>query len=139
MSGADQRFKVAVIDDDEETLETVAAILGRSGLDVVTHAAAHSRLVFIARELPDLVLLDVNMPLVPGDDVCQLLKAHPRLNRIPVVFFSSNDEQTLRRMVRDTGAAGYISKSEMAFGGLGAKVASFLPSRERAPRADPSC
>jgi two-component system, OmpR family, response regulator len=139
MSSPPQRFKVAVIDDDEATLQTAAQLLARSGLEVVTHSAAHSRLVFIAKEKPDLVLLDVNMPLVPGDDVCQLIKEHPHLREIPVVFFSSNDEQTLRRMVRETGAAGYITKSEMAFGGLGAKVARFLPARQPVPSSDGSC
>jgi DNA-binding response OmpR family regulator len=119
------RARIAIIDDDPETLDTAAGLLGQAGFEVVVYSTNHGRLSFIVRTRPDLVLLDVNMPLVPGDDVCRLMKEHPELRRIPVVYFSSNDEGTLRAMARETEAAGYICKSEMAFD-LGGQVARLL-------------
>jgi CheY-like chemotaxis protein len=127
--------RVAVIDDDADTLATASSLLERSGFEVVTFAGPYQRLAFVAATQPDLVLMDVNMPLVPGDDLCRLMKDDRDLRDIPVVYFSSNDERALRTMVRETGAAGYIAKSDMA-ADLGVKVARFLPPR---PTSDESC
>jgi len=105
--------KVAVIDDDPDALRTAERVLNLAGFEVVTYGAAHSRLPFLLRETPDVVLLDVNMPLVSGDEICRIMRENPLLAHIPVVFFSSNDETTLRTMVSESGAAGYITKSEI--------------------------
>jgi CheY-like chemotaxis protein len=137
MSDAPQaaRGRVAVIDDDADTLATASRLLERSGFEVVTFVGCFNRLAFVAAKKPDLVLMDVNMPLVPGDDLCRLMKDQDDLRSIPVVYFSSNDERTLHALARATGAAGYIAKSDMAID-FGAKVARFLgtqrrPSQER--------
>jgi len=135
MSSAERksRGRVAVIDDDPDTLATASRLLERSGFEVVTFMGCFNRLAFLASKKPDLVLMDVNMPLVPGDDLCGLMKGQEGLRDIPVVYFSSNDERTLHALARETGALGYIAKSEMATD-LGAKVARFLRlSRAAAP------
>jgi DNA-binding response OmpR family regulator len=105
--------KVLIIDDDPEVLQTAAELLRRAGFAVVTYEGKLNRLNFIAQERPDLVLLDVNMPFLPGDELLRLLKSYPLLREIPVLLFSSNDERDLRLMVLETGAAGYVSKSEL--------------------------
>jgi CheY-like chemotaxis protein len=127
------RGRVLVIDDDADTLATASCLLERSGFEVVTFNGCFNRLAFVVAQQPDLVLMDVNMPLVPGDDLCRLMKDQEDLRDIPVVYFSSNDERTLHSLARATGAAGYIAKSDMAMD-LGAKVARFLrSSRTTAP------
>jgi CheY-like chemotaxis protein len=117
---------ILIIDDDRAVLETSARILRDRGYDVVTWASTLGRLHAMAEARPDLVLLDVNMPFVPGDELMGLIQESPVLRQIPVVLFSSNDETDLRRMVRKTGAAGYISKSELG-GDFAGRVATFLP------------
>jgi CheY-like chemotaxis protein len=119
---------ILIIDDDRAVLETSARILRDQGLDVVTWANTLGRLHAMAESRPDLVLLDVNMPLVPGDELMALIQESPVLRQIPVVLFSSNDETDLRRMVRKTGAVGYISKSELG-GDFAGRVLGFLPRR----------
>jgi CheY-like chemotaxis protein len=106
------RPKILVMDDDADVLHTARELL-RQEYDVVTCKATFNRLSFIRDTQPDLVLMDVNMPLVPGDEVVRLLKDCPELCEIPVVLFSSNDERLLRRMARDCGAVGYIPKSAL--------------------------
>jgi CheY-like chemotaxis protein len=106
------RAKILVMDDDAELLDTAAQLL-KPFYEVVTYRAAFNRLNAVREHHPDLVLMDVNMPLVPGDEVVRLLKESPELSGIPIVLFSSNDERSLRRMARECGALGYIPKSEM--------------------------
>ena len=78
-----------------------------------------------ARELrPDLILLDVNMPGLAGDKLAELLKANCTTRELPIVFYSSNDEDVLRETVKRFGARGYISKGSVT--SLRARVAQFL-------------
>jgi signal transduction histidine kinase len=97
-------------------------------VSVETHQGSGT--TFIVRHKPDLVLLDVNMPFLSGDELFKLFGDHPSLKGIPVAYFSSNDEASLRLMVVHTGAAGYTSKSEMGADFAG-KVARILDRVER--------
>ena len=122
--------KILIIDDDKRTLEMAAKLLEPRGFAVVTYGGKFDRLNFVVRNKPDLVLLGVNMPFLAGDELFKLFADHPSLKDIPVAYFSSNDEASLRLMVIQTGAAGYISKSEMGADFAG-KVARILDRVER--------
>ncbi|MEW6777004.1 MAG: response regulator [Bdellovibrionota bacterium] len=117
--------KVLLVDDDPDLLRTSKELLERKGFHVVVYDRAFNSSNFIASERPDLVLLDVNMPFLSGDRLFSLFQKDQVLRKIPVVFFSSNDENSLRALVRETGALGYICKSEMG-GDFPKKVAKFL-------------
>lgn len=117
--------RILVIDDDPQALDTARLLLLQSGFEVVTYSGHFNRLNFVLEHSPDLVLLDVNMPFLSGDELLRLFKDSPELRRIPVVFFSSNDEMSLRVMVARCGALGYIPKSEMA-GDFGTKVRRYV-------------
>jgi two-component system, OmpR family, response regulator len=123
--------RILVIDDDRIMLDTARSLLQQAGFQVVTYSGAFNRLNAIVEEEPDLVLLDVNMPLVPGDTLARLMREDPRLQRIPFAFFSSNGEGDLRRLVRESGACGYISKSDMGF--FAAKVRRLLEIAKSRP------
>ena len=122
--------KIVVIDDDPQILETVAQLLIQGGFEVATYRGRLNRVQFIAEQRPDLVLLDVNMPLVSGDALFDILRDHSALKSVPVLFFSSNDERDLRLLVQQTGAAGYVSKSELA-GDFAGKLARRLERLSR--------
>jgi CheY-like chemotaxis protein len=64
--------KILIVDDDAELLETAAELLRQGGFDVATYSGHFNRLGVVAAERPDLVLLDVNMPFVPGDELYSL-------------------------------------------------------------------
>ena len=67
--------------------------------------------------LPVFILLDLNMPKKDGREVLRELKAHPTLQRIPVIMFSTtNNEHEIRRCY-ELGANSYITKPD-SFGGL---------------------
>jgi CheY-like chemotaxis protein len=73
---------------------------------------------------PDLLLLDVNMPALPGDRLCAMLRDEPELQALPIYLYSSNDEDILRQSAKKFGADGYICKGDI--GGLRAKVQLLL-------------
>jgi CheY-like chemotaxis protein len=126
--------KILVIDDDDDVLAVTRRLLERAGYDVATCSGRFGRLNQVLEHDPDLVLLDVNMPVVSGDDLHALMVDEPALRHVPVVFFSSNDENELRRLARRRGAAGYIPKSSLG-SDFSARVSLHLRAAAEAARA----
>jgi len=118
--------KILIMDDDPELLETARQLLEPRGFRVILHRESFNRLNAVRLHRPDLVLMDVNMPFVPGDEIVRLLQDDPELKHIPVLLFSSNDERSLRLAARECGAAGYVSKSQM-----GSSFAALVEDRLR--------
>ena len=117
--------KVLIIDDDLVILETARRLLERDGLEVFVYSEGFNATNFALRHQPDLVLMDVNMPFLSGDNLAALFKRHHELSAVPLVLFSSNEEGSLRRMALEIGAVGYVSKSEMG-AGFSRRILGFL-------------
>ncbi len=108
-------MKVLIVDDSAVSLDLAKARLASEGLDTVCADSGHAALAAAEREMPDLILLDVDMPNVSGFEVCQQLKDHPDLSMIPIIFLTGSD--TLQDKVRglDLGAVDYVTKPFDAF------------------------
>jgi len=98
---------IVIIDDDLVILDTARRLLERDGLRVVVYSEGFDATNFAARQRPDLILMDVNMPFLSGDSLATIFKRHDELGGVPLVLFSSNEEGELRRMARDLGVLGY--------------------------------
>lgn len=119
------RGKIVMIDDDPELLNTARRLLESGGFEVDTYDRAFNASNFVARARPDLVLMDVNMPFLSGDQLADIFARDAELDNVPIVFFSSNDEHSLRNLVKDRKAAGYIQKSDLLYDFVG-KVSRFV-------------
>lgn len=115
---------VLIIDDDESHLLTAKGVIEALGYRVETHNSPFRSTNKVLQIRPDLLLLDVNMPALPGDQLCELLRKTGELADLPIYLYSSNDEDALRQAVRRFGANGYICKGDLS--GLRAKVKSLL-------------
>jgi CheY-like chemotaxis protein len=126
-------IKVMVVDDEPVTLEVTRALLESRGYDVVTRESAIGTTAAILRERPDVVLLDILLPGLPGD---QLLKAIteeellPEGQRPAFILYSGVDGSTLHRLVEETGALGGIEKTADLAGFASAFEALLQRARE---------
>ena len=109
MSG---KLKVLIIDDDPIHLYTAKGLLESSDIDVITHQGAFGSIQILKDNMPNLVLLDVNMPALSGESLAGLILPFCTTSSIPIMFYSSNDESNLSDLVVKHGVAGYICKGD---------------------------
>jgi len=115
---------ILVVDDDMKHLLTAKDLLEDMGYDVRMHQFAFGVTNVVKEAKPDLVLLDINMPGLSGEKLSKVLLSNARTKDIPIVFYSSNDEDSLRRAVAEHGVKGYIAKGDIF--DLRKKVAQYL-------------
>lgn len=105
--------KILVVDDDERHLIATQEVLTNEGYEVFTYSWWLGVTNFVRKLQPDLILLDINMPALSGTGLSNLLLSNAGTKNIPIVFYSSNDEDSLRKAVSEYGARGYISKGNI--------------------------
>ena len=107
-------MKIVVVDDEmhirsllEQTLEEL-----EDDHDVEIHSAANGKegLELIRSEAPELVFLDVMMPLMNGYDVCQAVKADAGLSSTKIVLLTAKGQEADRKRGLDAGATEYMTK-----------------------------
>lgn len=106
--------RVLVIDDDPIVLAVVEERLEDNGYEVVTHSSTIGVSQVIEASTPEIILLDVIMPGVRGDEMAKLLGRSDGSREVPIILHSSKSEGELEQLVRDTGAIGAIPKTDSA-------------------------
>jgi two-component system chemotaxis sensor kinase CheA len=109
-SGAARR-SVLVVDDALTVRELQRSILERAGFDVRVASDGSQALAQLAEKPSDLVLTDVEMPIMDGFALTEAIRAHPSLANIPILILSSRASDADRQRGLEAGADGYIIKS----------------------------
>ncbi len=102
--------RIAVIDDDRGLVQTIRVLLEAKGYSVSCAYGGKDGLELVKRDIPDLVLLDINMPDLDGRDVLIRMKKENSTKDIPVIFLTGRGEQYERSYGIELGAYEYISK-----------------------------
>lgn len=106
MSGGE----IVVVDDNPANLKILCSILNEDGYEARPAISAAVALTAIAVSIPDLILLDVQMPTMNGIEVCAILQADPRFADIPIVFISALTEPEDKVRAFRAGGVDYITK-----------------------------
>lgn len=104
-------MKILLVDDDLDLLFGPARVLAQAGFETVTAQSGEAALEIMRTDRPDLVLLDWDMPVMDGMEVCRRIRADPAYDAVLVVFFSG--VYTLpgsQAAVMQHGADGYITR-----------------------------
>lgn len=102
--------KVTVVDDDDDMRELMCMLL-RGRYDVSSAVNGALGLDVVRKVRPDLLVLDLLMPVMHGFEVCKRLRADPELKDTKILISSSKSYQhDVRTAVEETGADGYIVK-----------------------------
>src|SRR5260370_1243842 len=108
---AEARKKILCIEDDGSVATMIAEELTDRGFEVVVAHDGHEGFVAILKLMPDLVLCDINLPLMSGFEVLERLNAlAPRLGRILFVFLTALSDRDSELRARRLGADDYVTK-----------------------------
>ncbi len=98
---------ILIVDDDPHIRQLLVFAFGKAGLDTVEAEDGEDALAKVTSHVPDLVVLDINMPKMDGLEVCRRLRAQGEL---PVLFLSSRDDEIDRVLGIELGGDDYVVK-----------------------------
>jgi two-component system phosphate regulon response regulator PhoB len=102
--------RILVVDDEPDLLELVRFNLSQAGFEVETAADGRQGLEAIRQRPPDLLILDLMLPDLPGMDVCREIRADPELRRLPIIMLTARGEELDRVVGFELGADDYVTK-----------------------------
>lgn len=101
---------ILIVDDTPANLKLLAAMLQDAGYGVRPVPSGRLALQAVASQLPELILLDINMPEMNGYAVCEALKASPETADIPIIFISALTETIDKVVAFEVGGVDYVTK-----------------------------
>ena len=102
--------KLLIVDDEPANIELLARRLARRGFEVVSATSADEGIAKAVSEKPDVVLMDIKMPVVDGFEATRRLKANVATRAIPVIALTAHAMQEDRDQVIAAGADEYETK-----------------------------
>lgn len=102
--------KVLIVDDEPLILDTLETLLKPWGINTFTVNDPRQFWDILESTAPDLLILDIEMPYLDGIELCRVVRADPRWNRLPVIFLSAHSNQMIQHQVFSVGADDYLTK-----------------------------
>ncbi len=99
--------RVLVVEDEDFMANALQATLEREGLQVTVAQDGRTALSLARSEVPDLLILDVNLPDMSGLDVARRIREH---SHVPILFLSARREEIDKVLALDAGGDDYVSK-----------------------------
>jgi len=109
-SKASSGVSILVVDDEITNLQLLECMLEEIGCNVITEQDSMTSLKIAREQLPDLILLDVMMPILDGLEACKMLKEDERTQEIPVIFITALTQPEEKVKAFEAGAVDYITK-----------------------------
>ena len=104
------RAKILLVDDEPDLVDTIQFRLEYCKYEVITAANGKEGLDKATNEMPDLILLDANMPVINGYEVLERLRKHPNLKDIPVIMCTASCEPQDIAAASSYGIVDYVTK-----------------------------
>jgi len=101
---------ILVVDDEPKNIQVIGKYLHDKDYNVSVAANGKAALNFVQNDLPDLILLDIEMPEMDGFNVCKILKSSERTSKIPVIFLTAKVGTADILQAFEIGASDYITK-----------------------------
>jgi DNA-binding response OmpR family regulator len=122
--------RVLVVEDEQDIAGLIKHTLERSGdgqVEIVSSGDAALRAV--TERTPDLVILDLNLPVLSGTEVCRILRGRPATANLPIIMLTARTGESDRVTGLDLGADDYVTKP-FSLRELGARVRAVLRRRQ---------
>lgn len=102
--------RILVVDDEPDLQDLVELALSDAGYEVETAATGREALVKVQQTLPDLLVLDLMLPDMPGTEVCRHVRGRPATEDLPILMLTAKSEEVDRIVGFELGADDYVTK-----------------------------
>jgi len=109
-AGPMAKRRILIVEDEPHVVLSLEFLLQRAGYETAAATDGDEGLDVVRRLHPDVVLLDIMLPKRNGYEVCQAIKADPRLRAIPVIMLSAKGQEVEVLKGLELGAASYVTK-----------------------------
>ena len=113
---AQEKKKVLVVDDETDVTELLMQTLQSDDIEVATAFDGLSAIESLPELQPDLIVLDVMMPIYDGFQICRRIKANPATEGIKVLLFTAASDEYVIEHILEAGADDYVTKPIDALG-----------------------
>jgi DNA-binding response OmpR family regulator len=107
MIAAPARKKILLVDDEAAIVQSLRYNLERSGYTVTAAGAAPTAVALAASEQPDLVILDIMLPLLDGIEACKEIR---KVSSVPIIMLTAKDQEFDKVLALELGADDYVTK-----------------------------
>lgn len=125
--------RILVVEDDPRNLRLMGALLRAEGFEILTAADGEAAVASVRENLPDLVLMDIQLPKLNGLEATHLLKQDPDTRHIPVIAVTALAMRGDRERILASGCDGYVSKPIRFPEVLGTIQACLHPDNSQGP------
>ena len=106
-----QKTRVLIVEDEQDIAGLIKHTLERGGdVEAETVGSGDVALKHVLDRPPDLIILDLNLPVVGGLEVCRILRARPNTSRVPIIMLTAKTSESDRVTGLDVGADDYVTK-----------------------------
>lgn len=103
-------MRILAVDDDTELTQLLQLIFESRGFGVTIANSGQQALQALENELPEVIVLDLMMPGMSGEDVCRKIRANPRTANIPIIVLTAKSDLNTRREMMKAGISEYLVK-----------------------------
>ncbi len=105
-----ERPKVLIAEDEETIVESLSFLMEKEGYDVSVATDGQTAISMIARDVPDMVLLDVMMPGCDGFEVVRAMRGNANTKLIPIMMLTAKTREVDRRKGLELGVDDFVTK-----------------------------
>ncbi len=102
--------RILIVEDERDIVHVLEFALKQAGFETASAPDAERAFALVREKLPDLVILDLMLPGLPGTEICKQLKSSPRTAKVPVIMLTARGEEVDRIVGFELGADDYITK-----------------------------
>jgi len=102
--------KILIVEDDRDIVEMVEYNLREEGYATVSALNGEDGVRLAGSEQPDLIILDIMLPVIDGFEVCRTLKSDDKTSQIPIIILSAKSQETDKVVGLELGADDYVTK-----------------------------
>ncbi|SDR28039.1 two-component system, cell cycle response regulator DivK [Rhizobiales bacterium GAS191] len=104
------RKRILVVEDTEDNRQIIRDLLASAGYDMIEAVTGEEGVAMAAEHRPDLILMDIQLPVLDGYEATRRIKADPALRHIPVIAVTSYALSGDEAKAREAGCDAYVAK-----------------------------